>query len=53
MWALEIIDEKKILEEMKHKRMRLDEFIRLARSMVLKVSHKNRNFETKLSLTFM
>lgn len=38
---------------MKHKCMRLDEFIRLARSMVLKVSQKYRNFETKLSLTFM
>lgn len=38
---------------MKHEHMRLAEFIRLARSMVLKVSKKNKNFETKLSLTFI
>lgn len=38
---------------MKHEHMRLNEFIRIAKSVVLKGSQKNKNFETNLSLTFM
>lgn len=52
VWASQITDSKHS-GNMKHEPMRLVEFIRLAGSMVLKVSQKNKNFETKLSLPFM